>query len=149
MLTGKELQHLGRFYEVSSCTADDGGLAASGPGLVLRRTGCPDGYTEIFSLDITNGENQIELLSGETSRILVQGKKTEFSLYHVVRGEREWFLADGERLEGELVKDGEAVGAPDGVSDDVPGLSDGFLFRGLKITEYQYTEIGPSDYRPV
>ena len=52
-------------------------------------------------------------------------------------------------MEGELVKVGEAVGAPDGVSDDVPGLSDGFLFRRLKITEYQYTEIGPSDYRPV
>ena len=26
MLTGKELQHLGRFYEVSSCTAEDGKL---------------------------------------------------------------------------------------------------------------------------
>ncbi len=189
MLTGKELQHLGGFYEVSSCTAEDGGLAASGPELVLRRigyagaketalsghngiqdgsgspkkgeaaasgrntiqkrTGRPDGYTEIFSLDIMNGQNQIELLSGETSRILAQGKKTEFSLYHIVRGEREWFLADGERMEGEPVKNGAEAGAPDSASDDVPGLSDGFLFRGLKITEYQYTEIGSSDYRPV
>ncbi len=154
MLTGKELQYLGRFYGVSPCVADDGGLAASGREIVVERigyagakrtaghqisgcseneSGCLESYTEMFSLDITDGENQIELLSGGTSRILAQGKKTEFSLYHIVRGEREWFLVDGERMEGDLMKDAEET-------DGVPGLLDGFIFRGLKITEYQYIE---------
>lgn len=140
MLTGKKLQYLSRFYEVTPCAAEDGGLAAAGPELVLGRIGCAGekgsdigGYTEIFSVDITDAENRIELLAGEASRILAQGKKTEFSLYHIVRGEREWFLADGEWIEAEQGRSREW-------SDCISGLSGGFIFRGLKITEYQYTE---------
>lgn len=126
MLGGEKLKHLGRLCKLSACTADKKGLLPLGDGIKFKRRTDAGRYREMFSLQILDEDNKIELLTENGKKLLAGQKDREFSLYHIVREDKEYFLADGRKIEiahEDLGEDNRAI-----------------CFYGLKIAEYQYTK---------
>lgn len=126
MLRGEKLKFLGRLCELSACTADEKGLTPLGPEFRFKKRETAQRYTEMFSLQILGADNRIELLTENGKQLLNGQKDREFSLYHIVQEDKEYFLADGKRIEI--------------LHEDLGKKSCTLCFYGLKIAEYQYTK---------
>lgn len=118
MLSGKKLQDLSYLYHVSPCIADKDGLYEN--QMILTGSPCKEGYREIFLMRAETPDNRLELCTAEGTQILAQKMCGEYSVYHVVQGEKEKFLVEGVWSQREY-EGGELI------------------LRGLKITEYELT----------
>lgn len=129
LLMGQELRHFGKFFEVSPCKLAGEGILPLGQELSAIPKETAGSYTEIFSFQIQKADNKILLHTVQPAReyLLACEKTKEFSLYHMVGEDGEYFLADGKRIELD-------VPAPECRKGSQ------MLFYGLKLMEYQYTK---------
>lgn len=125
-LCGEELQKTGRFFELSEASADTYGLTGKDGKLFLERENQDVFFTEEFQLEPEEEQ-------GESS-IHWQGRDVEFmercrntySVCHVVRPDKEWFLINGKEYGKETT----------------PGRGEHcrISLTGTRILEYRYTK---------
>lgn len=124
MLKEKNLQSLSHFYEVSFAMVDEEGLCAIEEEIILKRKKLDDNYTEEFLFKINKNENKIFYKQNNISNILASNKKEIYSIYHIVHGQKELFIVDGEKYEFQTMKQNDYT----------------LVIKGTKILHYQYTK---------
>ncbi len=127
-LTGKKLQKITDFYQVTDCTAGKDGLHAQDETIILKKAPSDyftANYTEEFSVKVTAVENRFLITEGEQEAVSILQKEGVYSVYHIVKDGAEQFVIDGEKTDWKEVRD------PD---------QQQIQLKGLSILAYRYTK---------
>lgn len=100
-LSKKSMRFMREFYRVSDCQAGKDGLCSQDGKLCLEQKDTDffaGDYMEEFQLKMTASDNDYIVKRGERTLLDVQNQEQNFSVYHGVFGNTEWFLTDGKNL---------------------------------------------------
>ncbi len=127
MLEREKLGYLGEVFNIEGpARVDLSGLYSDRRKLTLQNNKETGNYTEVFTLAIQSEVNHVVFYRGERGFSLKENKLEPFSLYHFVRGDKEWFMVDGQRTEEWMFAGKDA--------------SYRLELGGLKILDYQITK---------
>ncbi len=99
ILEAERLCYLSKLYQVSQAIVDKSGLYSIEKKIKLERTCHSSDFTEEFQFETTEKESGVYFEWEEGGTIVIDYLESQFSVYYIRRGNREWLIIDGKKKE--------------------------------------------------
>lgn len=100
VLEAEGLQDLGRVFRVSPAIADQSGLRGIENTLLLEKKCEALDFTEEFQIEAAGrSDNSAVFKWNDGQSIFIEHEEQAYSVYYIRRGEEEWLIADGKKIE--------------------------------------------------